>query len=834
MEGDSDNCLAEREQEQGIPVGSGNVLQPGQRIGAYRIIRQLGTGGMGQVYEAEYVALRTRRALKVFSTESEHVEFLRKRFIGEGRMLADRLKHPRIVRVYDLVEDEDSGLPYLGMDLVLSPSGQPRTLSDEKRDGVSEDKIVGWFKDICEGLAYIHSQGVVHRDISLDNILIGPDGRAVITDFGIAKIIDESFRKMINMTVTVVSKDGSGLLMGKGFYVAPELKKGGEETYASDAYAVGVTLYRLLMGSWYEPGAKLDCLSNFEYDWKPVISRLCNVDPEKRLGEGGIAALPSLLKRVDVDMEESSPLQADHVLQPGISDSADHEANNVPFWRRKWFVLNGIAATLFVTAFGTSCLTNDVEQSTDAILLYNELTSDEGATSNVAKSDDTDKSDKAAKPENTHGGFVRRKIVVNKAKEFKYKFEIDKSTGNQSVTVVKVRNYQGDYTIPAEIDGCKVTKIGMGAFSDCHELNSVTIPVGVTDVGGGAFSRCTGLMCVTIPASVTSIGERVFSNCRKLGVIIVASSNRYYKSSSGLLLTKDGKTLIHGVNGDVTMPDGVTRIENEAFLGCSGLANVKIPDSVTSISDEAFEGCYRLKSVTIPDKVTSIGKWSFLNCSEMTNVAIPASVTNINESAFIGCRSLKAFSVTEGNRNYKAVSGLLLTKDGKTLIRGVNGDVIIPEGVMCIKYKAFDSCSGLTSVTIPQGTTYIGDGAFSDCTGLTSVTIPGSVTNIGRHAFSDCSRLTSVTIDNGVTYIGDYAFEYCSSLTSMTIPGSVTNIGYWAFMNRTSIGKDAIAEADLKTVYVSAGDTDRVKNLFVDSGHDITDIEFIESKADDS
>ena len=79
-------------------------LQPGQRIGAYRIIQQLGAGGMGQVYEAEHVALGARRALKVFSTESEHSEFLRKRFVAEGRILAD-LKHPRIVRVYDLVVD---------------------------------------------------------------------------------------------------------------------------------------------------------------------------------------------------------------------------------------------------------------------------------------------------------------------------------------------------------------------------------------------------------------------------------------------------------------------------------------------------------------------------------------------------------------------------------------------------------------------------------------------------------------------------------------------------------------------------------------------------------
>ena len=274
------------------------LFQPGQRIGAYRIIRQLGAGGMGQVYEAEHVALGVRRALKVFSTESEHSEFLRKRFVAEGRILAD-LQHPRIVRVYDLVVDEESGTAYFEMDLVLSPNGQPRTLADEQRDGVDEGKVASWFKDICEGLAYIHSQGIVHRDMSLDNILIGPDGHAVITDFGIAKIIDDSYRRKIDVTVTMVAKDGAELRMGKGLYMAPELKKqGGKVTFASDAYAVGVILFRLLSGSWYDVGTHLeDWLADFEYEWHLIIAQLCNEDPEKRLGEGGIGTMPKDLRR---------------------------------------------------------------------------------------------------------------------------------------------------------------------------------------------------------------------------------------------------------------------------------------------------------------------------------------------------------------------------------------------------------------------------------------------------------------------------------------------------------------------------------------------------------
>ena len=284
-------------------------LQPGQRLGAYRIIRPLGGGGMGQVYEAEHVSLGVRRALKVFTTESHHIDFLRKRFIAEGRILAD-LDHPRIVHVYDLVVDDETGTPYFAMDLVLSPDGTPRTLENEREAGVSEEKVAMWFKDICEGLAYIHSHKVVHRDISLDNILIGPDGHAVISDFGIAKIVDDNYRRKINVTVTMASKDAKDLCMGKGNYMAPELKQGGRETPASDAYALGVLLFRLLTGFWYEPN-RLEktkaLLSGFENDWFTVISKLCAVNQQFRVTDDECLSLANAVKCGGGDSVRTSP-----------------------------------------------------------------------------------------------------------------------------------------------------------------------------------------------------------------------------------------------------------------------------------------------------------------------------------------------------------------------------------------------------------------------------------------------------------------------------------------------------------------------------------------------
>ena len=138
------------------------------------------------------------------------------------------------------------------------------------------------------------------------------------------------------------------------------------------------------------------------------------------------------------------------------------------------------------------------------------------------------------------------------------------------------------------------------------------------------------------------------------------------------------------------------------------------------------------------------------------------------------------------------------------------GRVTIPEtvtysgktySVTSIGGRAFDYCSGLTSVTIPNTVTTIGDHAFDECSGLKSLSIPNSVTSIGNYAFGDCIGLTSVSIGNSVTSIGDYAFYYCSGLTSVTIPSSVTSIGNSAFyycsgLTSVSIGNSVTSIGD--------------------------------------
>ena len=221
-------------------------LSPGTLVGPYRVVEEAGRGGMGTVYRAERTdgVFEQTVALKVVRRGMDSAEVLR-RFEAERRILA-RLEHPGIARVLDGGLTDD-GRPWLAMEFV---EGEP--ITDHADDhGLGVDARLGLVEQVCEAVGYAHRRLVVHRDLKPSNVLVTPEGRVKLLDFGIARLLAADGAVD---TRTVLTQAGQRVLTPA--YAAPEQITGDPISTSADVYALGVLLYELLAGRRpHEPGA---------------------------------------------------------------------------------------------------------------------------------------------------------------------------------------------------------------------------------------------------------------------------------------------------------------------------------------------------------------------------------------------------------------------------------------------------------------------------------------------------------------------------------------------------------------------------------------------------
>lgn len=364
--------------------------------------------------------------------------------------------------------------------------------------------------------------------------------------------------------------------------------------------------------------------------------------------------------------------------------------------------------------------------------------------------------------------------------------EIHWGIGNGNITadgivwkansVIGYLGTSGKVTIPAEINGNKITEIAKYAFYGNDTISEVIISEGITTIGKNAFAYCSNIQKMVIPSSVNKIsGEDAYGtglNCevehmylpaldvylkKNYGLDIFSGvSNVYF---DGVLATK--VTIPNNITSipdyafsncrtitEVVIHDNVTHIGYQAFRGCSNLASVRLCTGLEKIGEFAFNSCALLESINIPDGVTEIGRYAFAGCG-LTEIILPDSVIAVRDNAFRGCNnvesitigsglatiedsalrnmaSLKNITVSAANSYFKAVDNVLYSKDGKTLIRYAPNTskrvYIFPDSVTNLESDAFCDAIYIEEMVI-NASVYLHGIDLSDCVNISNFVV---------------------------------------------------------------------------------------------------------------
>jgi serine/threonine protein kinase len=209
------------------------TIQPGQMLGPYRIINQVGRGGMATVYKAYQPSVDRYVAIKVLPSQLAESREFAARFQQEARIIA-KLEHPHILPVFDYGESD--GVAYFVMRYM-----DAGTLKEKMIEGrpLPLHEIDRLFTQLADALSYAHSRGIVHRDLKPANVLIDAQGNVFLTDFGIAKLLESASPRLTQ----------TDAIMGTPAYISPEQAQGQTVDQRSDIYSLGIILYEMVTGS---------------------------------------------------------------------------------------------------------------------------------------------------------------------------------------------------------------------------------------------------------------------------------------------------------------------------------------------------------------------------------------------------------------------------------------------------------------------------------------------------------------------------------------------------------------------------------------------------------
>jgi len=258
------------------------LLQTGDRLFEYEIVRLLGRGGFAAVYEARDLMLNRRVAIKQLLLEKTSHQKSVRRFVQEARVAAD-LEHPNVVTVYGLRAKKER----IYMILEYLPGGSLQDML-KQRGALPKNEAIKLITGICEGLGKLHAKGIVHRDIKPENILLTADGRPKITDFGIAHVPQAAG----GMALTQAGFQPSTVICS-----SPEQFRGEKLDTRSDVYQVGEVLYHMLAGRHYVDINAIETQAEtLGHNLKQEVKLYMLI--EKAICKDPPAGLPALRKKV--------------------------------------------------------------------------------------------------------------------------------------------------------------------------------------------------------------------------------------------------------------------------------------------------------------------------------------------------------------------------------------------------------------------------------------------------------------------------------------------------------------------------------------------------------
>ena len=555
--------------------------------GRYIVGRVIGQGGFGITYLAqdyqtkglvaikEYLptqfAGRTTGtyAVQVYSGDRrENFEYGKEQFLAESKTLAEFIGNDHIVRIYSYFEEY--GTAYLAMEYIDGESLDKYMSHHGGR--LSVERANELLIPVMEALDWVHSKGIVHRDIAPDNIIVTRDGRAKLIDFGAARYSTGEKSKSLDV------------ILKYGFAPKEQYTRRGKQGAFTDVYAISATYYYAITGKI--PPEAIKRLDSDELVAPSALGVKMSRSAEKALlnglaisssarlqstGELAMGLDEQLVQRIKAGSRSIPQLPAQAASSPGKALAIIDERKS-SFFSGMPELMSDISAVIFQIigrlSGRASCSGNTWS--------FDELT---GTLEIRFVGEMPNFLNPAARPWN---GLSVKKVViadyVTSIGDYAFSYFPDLTAVSVPDSVKRIGSYAFFYcTGLNRVDLCGgVEAIGKWAFGFCGSLAEMRIVNGVKKIGDYAFNNCTALRSVSISGTVENIGKWAFSCC--------------------------------GIS-DLKILNGVKKVGSYAFCGCTGLVNVYIPDSVSKIGRLAFYGCSGLRAVRVPNGVET--KYAF-------------------------------------------------------------------------------------------------------------------------------------------------------------------------------------------------------------------------------